>query len=30
VILESRYRPRLADGHVADGERVVVRYQLND
>jgi len=30
VIYQSRFRPRLVDGRVADRERVVVRYQLDD
>jgi hypothetical protein len=30
VILQSRFRPRLVDGRVADRERVVIRYQLDD
>ncbi len=30
VILQSRFRPRLVDGRVADRDRVVVRYQLDD
>ena len=30
VILQSRFRPRLVDGSVADRDRVVIRYQLDD
>jgi hypothetical protein len=30
VILQSRFRPRLVDGRIADGDRVVVRYRLDD
>jgi len=30
VIFQSRFRPRLVDGRVADRERVVVRYELDD
>jgi hypothetical protein len=30
LILERRFRPRLVDGRVADTERLVVRYTLND
>lgn len=30
VIYQSRFRPRLVDGRVADRERVVVRYGLDD
>ena len=30
LILERRFRPRLTDGRIADRERVVVRYRLDD
>jgi hypothetical protein len=30
VILQGRFRPRLVDGRIADRERVVVRYRLDD
>jgi hypothetical protein len=30
VILQSRFRPRVVDGRIADRERVVVRYRLDD
>jgi hypothetical protein len=30
LILERRFRPRLIDGRVADRDRVVIRYPLND
>jgi hypothetical protein len=30
VIFQSRFRPRLVDGRVADRERVVVRYPLDE
>jgi hypothetical protein len=30
LIMQSRFRPRLVEGRVAERERVVVRYPLDD